>query len=91
MNFLWKVVWKVKGPPVVNLFLWKAYRDILATKENLFRRKIVHDPLCPICGLKIETMGHILWNCGSGKDVWLESTRKLQKSTSDEVDFLHLF
>ena len=36
-------------------------------------------------------MGHILRSCGLAKDVWLESTRKLQKSTSDEVDFLHIF
>jgi hypothetical protein len=91
MNSMWRTVWKVRGPPVVKLFLWKACRDILAAKENLFRRKIVPDPLCLICGLETETMGHILWSCGSAKDVWLESTRKLQKSTSDEVDFFHLF
>lgn len=79
MATLWKSLWKVRGPPVVKLFLWKACKNILATKENLYRHRIVSDPLCPICGLETETVGHILWRCGSAKDVWRESTRKLQK------------
>ena len=91
MTSQWTAVWKIREPPVVNMFLWKACRDILATRENLHRRKITPDPLCPICGREAETVGHILWSCGSAKDVWLESTRKIQKSTSDEVDFSTIF
>lgn len=32
-------------------------------------------------------MGHILWSCGAAQDVWLESTKKLQKSTGTTMDF----
>jgi hypothetical protein len=44
-----------------------------------------------ICGLQIETVGHVIWSCASAKDVWLECCRIIQKSTSDEDDFLNIF
>ena len=36
-------------------------------------------------------MEHILWRCGSARDVWLESTKKLQKSTSAAMAFSDIF
>lgn len=47
---LWKQIWGLKGSRVVKLFLWKACNDILPTREKLFKKKIVSDPLCAICG-----------------------------------------
>jgi hypothetical protein len=76
---------------VVKLFLWKACRNALATRGNLHRRNIISDPSCPICGLETETVEHILWRCGSAQDVWLESTKKLQKSTSAAWEFSDIF
>lgn len=88
---LWKVVWKVRVSPVIKVFLWKAYRNILATKENLQKRNIVDDPLCLIYGLEAESVGHILWWCGSAQDVWLESSRKIQKTLSRVEVFINIF
>jgi hypothetical protein len=48
------------------------------------------DSSCPLCGLALETIGHILWSCPSPKDVWTECTRKIHKCTSDENDFLNI-
>jgi hypothetical protein len=47
---IWKIIWKLRVPRVIQLFLWRACNNILPTKENLHRRKIVTDPLCPLCG-----------------------------------------
>jgi hypothetical protein len=55
---VWKIIWKLKVPRVIHLFLWRAYNNILPTKENLRRRKIVSDPFCPLCGREVETSGH---------------------------------
>jgi hypothetical protein len=41
---------------VVKIFMWMAYNNALPTRVNLFERKIVTDPLCPICYLEEETM-----------------------------------
>jgi hypothetical protein len=72
---------------VVQHFLWKACNNILPTKENLYKRRIIEDSLCPICNNAIETVGHILWSCESSKDVWAECGRSLQKCSSDEEGF----
>ena len=62
---VWKQIWRMHVPNVEKNFFWRACQDILPTRENLMRRKIVEDPLCPICGVEPETPYHILWACPS--------------------------
>jgi hypothetical protein len=90
MEDLRKDIWKIRVPRAVALFLWKACTNILPTKENLNKRGIASDPLCPVCGLVPETMGHVLWSCPAAKDVWLENMMRIQKSTCDEDDFINI-
>jgi ribonuclease HI len=87
---IWKGVWRIKCARAVKMFLWQACNNILPTKEKLFKRHIIDDPLCPICGLATETLAHILWSCPSAKDVWMECNPRIHKCTSDEVDFLYI-
>ncbi|XP_059441702.1 uncharacterized protein LOC132174001 [Corylus avellana] len=75
---------------MVKTFMWQACNNILPTKELLYKRKIVQDPLCLICGLTTEIVGHILWSCPSARDTWTESSPQLSKCTSSEVDFLDI-
>lgn len=42
-------------------FLWYACHEILPTRVNLHRRKIVEDALCPLCGSEEESVIHVLW------------------------------
>jgi transcription elongation factor Elf1 len=54
--------------------------NVLPTKANLLRRKIVENLLCHICGLEAETMGHILWSYPEARDawsMWKEATKEL--------------
>jgi hypothetical protein len=88
---LWKAVWSLKVSRVVHHFLWKAYNDILPTKEKLHKRGITADASCPVCGLEKETVSHILWSCESAKDLWSECCRVIQKCSSIEVGFSSLF
>lgn len=46
--------------------------NTIPTKENLFKKKIVPDPLCPLYGSEAKTTSHILWDCASAKAVWME-------------------
>lgn len=59
-------------------------------KEKLFKRKVVSDPLCPICLTVPESISHILWSCPSAQDVRAECNGKLQKSVCYEGDFTEL-
>jgi hypothetical protein len=48
-------------------------------ESNLYKRKIVEDALCPICGREQETTLRILWTCISAMDAWSVGLRRLQK------------
>lgn len=56
MSALWKAVWRVKCPRVVQNFLWKACNNILPTKDNLYKRGITADSNCLICERDTETV-----------------------------------
>lgn len=84
---VWKQIWSLRSPRVVQFFLWKACQNILPTKANLYKRNLSLDPLCPICGRSEETVCHILWHCPSTHDVWSECSPKIQKPPSFDEDF----
>ena len=88
---MWQVIWKLKCPRVLHLFLWKACNNILPTKENLSKRAVTLDDKCLICNLETETIGHSLWSCPTAKDVWMECPSRIQKSPSEEDDFSAIF
>jgi hypothetical protein len=88
---IWKAIWKLKVPRVIHLFLWRACNNILPTKENLLRRKIVSDPICPLCGREVETSGHVLWGCDAARSVWSESLRAIQKCAVEANEFNSIF
>ncbi|CAL9012264.1 unnamed protein product [Prunus brigantina] len=67
---IWKLVWSLEAPPKICNFLWKALRNCLATKENMFRRKISSSPICPICCNEIETVEHMLLLCTWVAPIW---------------------
>jgi len=64
------VIWSLRVPNPVKVFMWKACHNILPTKENLFKRRVVDNKLCPCCEREEETTLHALWGCPSAQDVW---------------------
>lgn len=85
---LWKSLRKMQVPRTVKVFMWRACINALPTIANLSRRKITQDPFCPLCGLVAETTGHILWECGTTKDVWSLCGQKIQKRSIEHEDFV---
>ena len=67
MKLLWKIIWGMRTPNKVRNFIWRACKDILATKTNL--RKVDND-LCTSCNKAAETSGHMFWFCEKAKQVW---------------------
>ncbi|CAL2247331.1 unnamed protein product [Prunus armeniaca] len=67
---VWKLVWSWEAPQKIRHFLWKALRNCLATKENMFKRKISSSPICPICCNEIETVEHMLLLCTWVVPIW---------------------
>jgi hypothetical protein len=78
---IWTSLWALKIPNAEKNFVWKACHDILPTKANLCKRKIIDDPLCPLCEREIETVLHAIWQCPAAVDAWSTGCTKLQKKS----------
>nr|GEW26993.1 RNA-directed DNA polymerase, eukaryota [Tanacetum cinerariifolium] len=56
--------WMKYVPIKINIFVWRARRDCLPTRENLMPRGVIMESTdCPICGLVEEEVHHILLKC----------------------------
>jgi len=84
---VWKSIWSMEVPNSVKLFMWKACNDLLPTKTNLFKRKVVEDPKCPCCTLEEETTFHVLWSCPAARDVWGSHLSAFQKCYCEGESF----
>ena len=87
---IWRSIWKLNIPSVEKNFLWRACENILPTRDNLCRQKIISNPMCPLCEQEAKTTFHILWQCISARDVWGSGSAVFQKSCYSEPDFLQV-
>jgi ribonuclease HI len=87
---VWKRLWRLNIPNAEKVFFWRACQNILPTRDNLVRKKIIDDAGCPICGREDETISHILWSCPSAQDVWSAASVIFQKSHFEESSFLRI-
>lgn len=89
---VWKTIWGLQAPPVLKNFCWKVCNNLLPTKVNLHKKKIVDDPSCLFCNVEPETVFHCLWGCPAAVAVWQEGGRKrLQKMSCAFTDGMGLF
>uniref|UniRef100_A0A2N9FNQ8 Reverse transcriptase domain-containing protein n=1 Tax=Fagus sylvatica TaxID=28930 RepID=A0A2N9FNQ8_FAGSY len=59
----WKALWKINVPNKIKIHLWRACMNAIPTGLALHRRRVLNDPLCPVCGGESETPTHALWTC----------------------------
>lgn len=59
----WNSIWEVSAPPKIINFLWKIIHNTMASRENLFARKFVSSPLCPMCCVEVESIEHSMFRC----------------------------
>lgn len=43
---VWKKIWGLHVPSVVKTFLWRVCKNSLPTRDNLFKKGIIQNPLC---------------------------------------------
>ncbi|XP_030964645.1 uncharacterized protein LOC115985893 [Quercus lobata] len=91
MKKFWSFIWRLRVPNKIRSFTWRACRNILPTKANLFRRKITPDSICEVCGNFEETTSHVLWHCHRAKEVWKEvglDTDKVMDKCPEFIDLV---
>ena len=87
---LWSQLWKAAIPNKIKIFSWRACLNILPTQDNLIRRRVVEYARCCFCQKETESVLHVLWSYGVAQDVWAGSLGRLQKSCTEQNDFLQL-
>jgi hypothetical protein len=85
---VWENLWKLPIANAEKNFLWKACHDILPTRGNLRRRKIIEESKRPLCEREEETTAHILWFCPFAMDVWSAGVKTFQKCSYRDQNFL---
>jgi hypothetical protein len=71
------LVWKLRLPLKIKIFLWYLKKGVLLTRDNLIKRKWKGESKCCFCNNN-ETIQHVFFECHVAKFAW------------NAVFFLHL-
>lgn len=63
-------VWDSDAPRKCQFFVWLAALGRCLTADNLAKRSIPHNPICPLCHIHQESATHLLLNCSFAQQVW---------------------
>ncbi|OMO64639.1 reverse transcriptase [Corchorus capsularis] len=66
---LWRRVWGSSIPPKIHYFIWRLIWNLLPIKTNLQQRGMDIDDLCVVCGLSVESLGHVFFECCYSRQV----------------------
>lgn len=69
VNFKWNLMWNLKLPSKIRLFIWHMIMDIMPTKSKLLQCHAIDNDLCPIYFLESEIITHVLFECVFAKRV----------------------
>ena len=87
---MWAAIWKLRIPNKMKVFGWRACHDILPTKRNLKKKRVLSEELCSFCSRFQKSTIHVLWECTVVQDIWHGSARALQKCGMGQTDFVAL-
>lgn len=64
-----KIIWKIRVPQIVKIFLWYLRKGVLLTKDNLSKRNWQGNKSCVFCHNN-ETIEHLLFECRFTRILW---------------------
>ena len=72
VQFPWRKIWQMRLPNKVQMFLWRLIHNSLPVRNNLKRRKVKTETLCPMCRRLDEDCGHVFFKCKKAQECWRE-------------------
>ncbi|CAN0878470.1 Putative ribonuclease H protein At1g65750 [Linum grandiflorum] len=66
----WTTLWSLPMQPKIKHFIWRASREVLATRGNLQHRHINVPWQCGLCSLGMETTWHLFMECSYAWECW---------------------
>ncbi|KAK2426239.1 hypothetical protein P8452_40952 [Trifolium repens] len=78
-QFAFNNTWKTAVPSKVCALAWQLLLNKIPTRENLFRRGVLHDDeiSCPLCNETVESTRHLFLHCPFASAVWYSLNRWL--------------
>ncbi|XP_060965568.1 uncharacterized protein LOC133034491 [Cannabis sativa] len=70
---VWKMLWKIKAPPKILHFVWKALSGCLPTRTQFHSKHVPVDLHCVFCNFTEESIFHVLVQCSFAHSCWLRS------------------
>ncbi|XP_058732761.1 uncharacterized protein LOC131604333 [Vicia villosa] len=70
---IWKLMWNAPVQPRIHNFLWRVIKDILPTRDNLRKKGIQLEDLCPFCHNEQESAQHLFIHCDFAKHCFFAS------------------
>ena len=87
----WDQIWELEVLNKIKHFIWRACRESLPTKKNLFTKKVTRNAICDLCHDGVEDVLHVLWGCQVLKEVWWEEPCLRNQLAVQFVDFRDLW
>ena len=69
-SIIWEKLWKMKLPPKIKIFAWRACVNSLPVYVKMADRGIQLCCDCPVCGDSFESLTHALIQCDFALSVW---------------------
>ncbi|MBA0871041.1 hypothetical protein Goshw_020529 [Gossypium schwendimanii] len=66
----WRLAWSFVGLQRVRQFLWLVFKERLLTNVKRFRRGMVGNHSCLLCGNSVESIIHVLRDCSKARGLW---------------------
>ncbi|KAA3460420.1 reverse transcriptase [Gossypium australe] len=60
----------ISGSSLEDTLVWKFEGSGTYSVRSGYPRKLIVDPTCPLCKDNVESTDHLLWNCGTLRQVW---------------------
>lgn len=68
-NQVWEILWNLRIPSKIKIFLWKALHGTVPGMSVLASRHIPVSPQCPVCKKGAEDIQHLLFTCDRARSV----------------------
>ena len=89
----WSLLWKLKAPERIKMFLWRVSTNTLPTRDNLMQRMEVDNPNCLLCNTQAESPCHLFFKCPIVKALWFAACwgfRSNEVPLSSHLDIVKL-
>ena len=82
LDGIWSLIWKLKVPPKIQMFVWLLYHEKILTNEETMRSRMTNDPRCHSCRDETKDLDHLFRTCRDVRLILQESYSGSQESHS---------